>query len=135
MNFQSGSECENECRSGLSDASVEAGLQLRENIPQICSPGETAQEAGQRDENCLKRFEEARAKLAKLRGSKRAQMSLGWLAQNPSEWIGRKIRNRATGKVYVVRTVFASGRVEMEKSWMTYSSYVPIIRAEFETYS
>jgi len=100
------------------------------------SPGAgTVQEAGERSENWLKRAEDARAKLASARGSKKTQADPGWLARDPSEWRCRKIRNRLTGKVYVVRTVFMTGRVELDKSWMTYASHVWTIRAEFETYS
>jgi len=133
---------------------LEAEPQLRANIQPIYPSGHpgalgkhspmlpvdlpeagTSQEPGERDANWVKRTEEARAKLARLRGSKRAQPSLGWLARDPSEWVGRKIRNSRTGKVYVVREVFVNGRVELEKSWMMYSSYVWTVRAEFETYS
>lgn len=99
------------------------------------SVDETGQEGGVRDEKLLKRVEDARAKLARARGSKRAQAGMGWLARDPSEWVGRKIRNRLSGKVYVIRTVFVNGRVELEKSWMTYLSHVWTIRADFETYS
>ncbi len=100
------------------------------------SPGdETAQKAGEQAKNFLKRVEEAKAKLASARGSTKSQGGPGWLARDPSEWVGRKIRHRLTGKVYVVRTVFVNGRVELEKSWMTYLSYVWTVRAEYETYS
>jgi hypothetical protein len=58
-----------------------------------------------------------------------------WLARDPFDWVGRKVRNRKTGTVYTVRTVFPNGRVELERSWMSYLSTVRIIRADFETYS
>ena len=115
---------------------AEAGPQLDANIRQIGGPDEeTAAEADERSEIHLTHDKGARAKLASLRGSKRARPDPGWLARDPSEWSGRKIRHRLTGKVYEVRTVFVTGRVELQKSWMTYMSHVWTIRAEFETYS
>jgi len=35
----------------------------------------------------------------------------------------------------VIRNVFPNGRVELEKSWMMYLSFVWTVRAEYETYS
>jgi len=86
-------------------------------------------------EDRQKRYEDAREKLMRLRGSKKVQASLGWLERDPSEWLGRKIRSRKTGKVYVVRSVLTNGQVELEKSWMTYFFFVWAIRAEFEPYA
>jgi hypothetical protein len=57
-----------------------------------------------------------------------------WLMGDPVTWRGRKIRSRRTGAVYVVRQVYRTGRVELEKSWMTYFSNVENIREEYESY-
>lgn len=51
---------------------------------------------------------------------------------DPSQWVGKKVRSRKTGATYVIRQVYKSNRVELEKSWMKYSSDVPAIRAEYE---
>jgi hypothetical protein len=51
---------------------------------------------------------------------------------DPSQWVGKKVRSKKTGATYVIRQVYKSNRVELEKSWMTYSSDVPAIRAEYE---
>src|SRR5207249_3673198 len=154
MKFQSDSGATSNAGLIYTTRRPEAGPQLRANT-QTSSPSgqlgglgkhnpmmpanppgaETAQEAVEQSKNFLKRAGDARAKLAISRGSKKTQGSLGWLARDPSEWIGGKIRHRLTGKVYVVRTAFMNGRVELEKSWMTYLSFVWTIRAEFETYS
>jgi hypothetical protein len=131
---------------------IEAGPQLDANIRAICPPArpdaqggfspimpvtsagaDAVLEAGERID--LAHDEDARAKLASLRGSKRARPDMGWLARDPSEWSGRKIRHRLTGKVYEIRTVFVTGRVELQKTWMTYMSHVWTVRAEFEPYS
>lgn len=101
----------------------------------VNSPGEeAAQDNGEGAKGWAKRYEETQAKLAILRGSKKAPVNLGWLARDPSEWEGRKIRHRQTGKVYTIRTVLNNGQVELEKSWMMYWSNTCTIRAEFETY-
>jgi hypothetical protein len=51
---------------------------------------------------------------------------------DPTQWVGKKVRSKKTGATYVIRQVYKSNRVELEKSWMTYSSDVPAIRAEYE---
>lgn len=53
-------------------------------------------------------------------------------ADDPSQWVGKKVRSKKTGTTYVIRQVYKSNRVELEKSWMTYSSDVPAIRADYE---
>jgi len=58
-----------------------------------------------------------------------------WLMDDPSRWPGRRVRNRRTGTLYLIRQVFKSGRVELEKSWMTYLTNVATVRAEYETYA
>ena len=154
MNFQSNSRAKTNTGPAYQTRRPEAGRQVHPNIRSICPPGgpdtlgehnrmepvaspreEAGLEAGERAEIHMTHGDDARTKLASLRGSKRARPDPGWLARDPSEWTGRKIRHRLTGKVYEVRTVFVTGRVELQKSWMTYMSHVWTIRAEFETYS
>lgn len=53
-------------------------------------------------------------------------------ADDPSQWVGKKVRNKKNGATYIIRQVYKSNRVELEKSWMTYSSDVPAIRADYE---
>ena len=96
---------------------------------------EAAPKAAEQSKNFLKRAEAAKAKLANARGSKKTNLNQGWLGREPIEWIGRKIRHRLNGKVFVIRNVFPNGRVELEKSWMMYLSFVWTVRAEYETYS
>jgi hypothetical protein len=70
--------------------------------------------------------------------SQRAKAELlgqSWLARDPFEWVGRRIRSKKTGTVFTVRNAFRNGRVELERSWMTYSYTVEVIRADFETNS
>lgn len=56
-----------------------------------------------------------------------------WLDDDPITWLRRKVRSRKNGSIYTVRQVFRNGRVELEKSWMTYSSDIQNIRTSFET--
>lgn len=51
---------------------------------------------------------------------------------DPSQWVGKKVRSKKTGATFIIRQVYKSNRVELEKSWMTYSSDVPAIRADYE---
>lgn len=77
--------------------------------------------------------DEPQSKQARLQQAKSELSGRSWLARDPFEWLGRKIRSKKTGIVFTVRNVFRNGRVELEKSWMTYSYTVEIIRADFET--
>jgi hypothetical protein len=61
------------------------------------------------------------------------QPSRSWLDDDPYNWVGRKIRNRASRTTYTVRRVLKNGRVELEKSWMVYLFDVDTIRRNFET--
>jgi hypothetical protein len=154
MNFQSDSGAKTNAGLDYPTRRPEAGPQLRPNIRPISPPGgfgslrehspmmpvdspgeETAQEAIEQSKNFLKRAEAAKAKLANARGSKKTNLNLGWLGREPAEWVGKKIRHRLNGKVFLVRTVFPNGRVELEKSWMMYLSFVWTVRAEYETFS
>ena len=154
MNFQSDSGAKSNAGPIYPTRRPEAGPQLRANLRPICPPdglgalgernrkmpanlpgAETALEAVEQSKNFLKRAEDAKAKLANARGSKKTNLNQGWLGREPIEWIGRKIRHRLNGKVFVIRNVFPNGRVELEKSWMMYLSFVWTVRAEYETYS
>ena len=55
-----------------------------------------------------------------------------WLAGDPFQWVGKKIRSLKSGATYTIRNVFRNGRVELEKSWMTYSSNIDAIRSGYE---
>src|ERR1043166_2510692 len=154
MSFQSDSGAKTHAGLVYPARRPEAGPQLRANTRPISPPGgfgsmrehspmmpddspeeQTTPKAGEQSKNFLKRAEAVKNKLASLRGSRKTNLSLGWLARDPSEWIGRKIRHRLNGKVFVVRNAFPNGRVELEKSWMMYLSFVWTVRAEYETYS
>ena len=124
MNFQSDSGAKMNAGLIYPTRQPEASPQLRANIRPISPPGgfgslrehspempvilpeeEAAPKAGEQSKNFLKRAEAVKNKLASLRGSRKTNLSLGWLARDPSEWIGRKIRHRLNGKVFVVRTL------------------------------
>jgi len=123
-------------RANIQPSGRLGALDKQSAVSPVNSPEEEpAQDLGQGAKDWVKRYEEAQAKLAILRGSKKAPINLGWLARDPSEWEGRKIRHRPTGKVYTIRSVRNNGQVELEKSWMMYWSNTLTIRAEFETYS
>ncbi|TAK91621.1 MAG: hypothetical protein EPO07_19705 [Verrucomicrobia bacterium] len=79
--------------------------------------------------------DDAQSKHARSKKAKAEPASQSWLARDPFEWVGRKIRSKKTGTVFTVRNVFRNGRVELEKSWMTYSYTVEVIREDFETNS
>ena len=57
-----------------------------------------------------------------------------WLSGDPFAWRGRKIRHRKTRAIYTVRQVFMSGRVELQKSFMSYLTHVITIQKDYETY-
>ncbi len=57
-----------------------------------------------------------------------------WLRGDPFGWRDRKIRHRKTRVVYTVRQVFKSGRVELQKSFMSYLTNVRTIQKDYETY-
>ena len=105
------------------------------DMPDTLPGEENGPKAADLSKNCLKRAAEAKNKLANARGSKKTNLNLGWLGREPVEWIGKKIRHRLNGKVFVIRNVFPNGRVELEKSWMMYLSFVWTVRAEYETFS
>ena len=117
------------------EAGTTVSIEYSLEMPVILPEEEAAPKAGEQSKNFLKRAEAVKNKLASLRGSRKTNLNLGWLARDPSEWIGRKIRHRLNGKVFVVRNTFPNGRVELEKSWMMYLSFVWTVRAEYETYS
>ena len=154
MNYQSDSGAKTNAGLVYPTHRPEAGQQHRANIRPISPPGgfgslrehspmmpvdspgeETPQQSVEQSKNFLKRAEATKAKLANARGSKKTNLNLGWLGREPAEWVGKKIRHRLNGKVFLVRTVFPNGRVELEKSWMMYLSFVWTVRAEYETFS
>ncbi len=57
-----------------------------------------------------------------------------WLANDPYTWRGRKIRQRTSTSLYLVRQVFVNGRVELERGWTLYSTDVETIRANYDAY-
>jgi hypothetical protein len=69
----------------------------------------------------------------KFEGMQSAHSSRNWLDNDPTTWPGRKVRNRRTGVVLTIKNVFRNGRVELERSWMIYSSDIHSIRATYET--
>ena len=117
------------------EAGATVNIEQSPVIPVYSPEEEAAPKAAEQSKNFLKRAEAAKAKLANARGSKKTNLNQGWLGREPIEWIGRKIRHRLNGKVFVIRNVFPNGRVELEKSWMMYLSFVWTVRAEYETYS
>ncbi len=85
------------------------------------------------DSNATQTNRPMRRNSEKFEGMQSAHSSRNWLDNDPSTWPGRKIRNRKTGAVLTIRNVFRNGRVELERSWMTYSSDIHSIRATYET--
>jgi hypothetical protein len=57
-----------------------------------------------------------------------------WLMTDPQRWIGRRVRSRRKNTVYTVSEVFNTGRVKLERNWMTYLTDVQTVRVEYETY-
>ena len=71
-------------------------------------------------------------RLAQLKKRQEAEVKQHQLPQDPFLWIGMKVRRKKDAAIFTIRTVFKNQRVELEKSWMTYPSDVPTIRAGFE---
>ena len=71
-------------------------------------------------------------RLAQLKKRQEAEVKQHELPQDPFLWIGMKVRRKKDAAIFTIRTVFKNQRVELEKSWMTYPSDVPTIRAGFE---
>jgi hypothetical protein len=91
--------------------------------------------AGEGDDVWPRESDDPQSKEARLKQKKAPQPVQSWLAGDPFGWIGKRVRSRKTGAIFTVRNAYRNGRVELEKSWMTYSYAVETIRAEFETYS
>ena len=100
------------------------------NLPSVTAPDSPVSQ----EEEAWPRPSEEDDKHARLkRKSQTAPQS--WLDRDPTEWIGKKLRNKKTGAFFFVRVVYRNGRVELEKNWMAYSFTVQAIRADFEVYS
>jgi hypothetical protein len=54
------------------------------------------------------------------------------LDSDPIDWRGRKVRKLSNRQTYTIKQVFRSGRVELERDWMTYLTDVETIRDEYE---
>jgi hypothetical protein len=74
------------------------------------------------------------SKHARSKQKKSPQLPQSWLDRDPFEWIGKKVRSRKTAAIFTVRNVYRNGRVDLEKSWMTYSYPVETIRTDFEVH-
>ena len=62
----------------------------------------------------------------------KANTARTWLAGDPFQWVGKRIRSLKCGATYTIRNVFKNGRVELEKSWMIYSSSIDAVRSGYE---
>jgi len=69
---------------------------------------------------------------ARLKRKEKTDSTRTLRAEDPRQWVGKKVRNKKTGATYVIRQIYKSNRVELEKSWMTYSSDLPAIRTDYE---
>lgn len=61
----------------------------------------------------------------------KSQSHRNWTS-DPSQLVGKKVRSRKSGATFTIRNVFKNGRVELEKSWMTYSSDIRAIDSGYE---
>ena len=53
---------------------------------------------------------------------------------DPQEWVGRKVRSRRNFAIYTVSEVFKTGRVKLERNWMTYLTDAETVRRQYETH-
>ncbi len=61
----------------------------------------------------------------------KSQSHRNWTS-DPSQLVGKRVRSRKSGATFTIRNVFKNGRVELEKSWMTYSSDIRTIDSGYE---
>jgi hypothetical protein len=71
-------------------------------------------------------------KVAKKRGPAPARRTTR-LDTDPLEWRGRRIRKMSNRQTYTVKQVFRSGRVELERDWMTFITDVDTILDQYES--
>jgi len=51
---------------------------------------------------------------------------------DPQEWVGRKVRSRRNFAIYTVSEVFKTGRVKLERNWMTYLTDAQTVRTQYD---
>jgi len=69
---------------------------------------------------------------AKREHTNRRQKERNWLMAEPEGWVGRKVRSLRKFGVYTVSEVYKTGRVKLERNWMTYLTDVRTVRSEYE---
>jgi len=95
------------------------------------SSPDTAEESVKAVEESQSEYNPAR-KRPRSEPDKRVETNRSGLPKDPFEWIGMKVRRRKDGAVFTVRNVFKNQRVELEKSWMSYSCDVMTVRTGYE---
>lgn len=55
-----------------------------------------------------------------------------WLMGDPQQWVGRKVRSRRNFAIYTITQVYKTGRVKLERNWMTYLTDAQTVRTQYE---
>ncbi|MCL4790371.1 MAG: hypothetical protein KJ070_26905 [Verrucomicrobia bacterium] len=61
----------------------------------------------------------------------KSQSHRNWTS-HPSQLVGKKVRSRKSRATFTMRNIFKNGRVQLEKSSMTYSSDIRMIDLGYE---
>jgi hypothetical protein len=93
----------------------------------LASASTTASESPDPDASAEQEKREAEQK-------KKSEIKRNWLMGEPQTWVGRRVRCKRNNAVYTITEIFRTGRVKMERNWMTYLSAVQTVRADYETY-
>jgi hypothetical protein len=59
---------------------------------------------------------------------------LNWLMSDPQQWVGRKVRSRRNFAVYTITQVYKTGRVKLERNWMTYLMDAQTVRTQYDSH-
>ncbi|HWX19617.1 MAG TPA: hypothetical protein VN578_06895 [Candidatus Binatia bacterium] len=70
----------------------------------------------------------------KKRGANPRDEKHNWLMTDPQEWVGRKVRSRRNFSVYSVSQVYKTGRVRLERNWMSYLTDAETVRTQYDPY-
>jgi len=117
----------------LPNSGVPSAAGNLEATPQNGQPESWSLEADAEEPVAKPNRERERAiRRAQLQRRQEAEARQNQLPDDPFQWTGMRVRRKRDDAIFTVRTVFKNQRVELEKSWMTYPSDVPTVRAAFE---
>ena len=66
---------------------------------------------------------------------KQSQHRGNWLMNDPQGWVGRKVRSRRNFAIYSISEVYKTGRVKLERNWMTYLTDAETVRTQYDPLS